>query len=659
MLVDVALPLSTGPYTYESGSIALARGDVVKVPLRNKKEIGVVLGSAKNKLGCAPEKIKKVEAKYEFVRITEKHFEFLEKFTAYNMCEFWQTLKMSIGIDDAFEDVDVRRAKKAEPQIISYSPCELATEQRAAAETLAAKLNEGFSATLLDGITGSGKTEVYFSAAAKALAGTNAQILILLPEIALTAQFLSKFEKRFGTKPIVWHSGITKADRRNAYQQISDGDARLVLGTRSALMLPYKNLKFIILDEEHDGSYKQEDQAIYNARDMAVLRAKIEDIPIVLASATPSLETIKNVCDGKYGIVKLHERFGGATLPQIELIDLKNDRPLKGDFISATLTKKIRDTLNDKQQVMLFLNRRGYAPIVLCRGCGHKLACPNCSINLTAHDVANLSAKCHYCGHSSRLPAVCKQCASPADWLLFGPGVERVRDEIAHKFPTARVAVISSDEITSTSKLDKIISQIENREIDIIVGTQIVIKGHHFPNLTLVGVVDGDMGFSVSDLRANESAFQTITQVAGRSGRGDVPGIVLIQTYNPDNKVLDAIINNDRDRFVNAELTERKAALMPPFTKLASILLTSGDRIALEEYARDLARTMPLNIAGLRVFGPIDAPLAMIKKQHRKRFLLIADKTAKLQPIIKKWLEITPPPAKVKTKIDIDPYNFL
>jgi primosomal protein N' (replication factor Y) len=654
----IALPLATDPYDYKT-ELALAAGDIVEVPLRRGTELGVVLREATELLDYPEEKVREVLRKIDTLSLSKKQLEFLYKVSDYNMAPLGTVLKMSIGFPEVFKERKAPTRKKLYLDEPKYSPPTLSDDQSAAAATLKARVSQGFSATLLDGITGSGKTEVYFAAAAKALEIHGSQVLIMLPEIALTSQFMEKFEARFGITPIVWHSNITPAARRESFRAIANGTARIVVGTRSSLFLPFARLAMIVLDEEHDASYKQEDIVVYHARDMAVLKAKIEDIPIILASATPSLETMKNVHDGKYSQVLLHKRFGTAQLPDIRLIDLRQSKPAKTSWLSSPLKDEIASTLDRGEQAMLYINRRGYAPLVLCSACGYHLGCPDCSVNFTAHSLDNLRLECHYCGRRERLPKACPECGKEDAWVLCGPGIERIRDEVATAFPNAKITTISSDELTSQTRLSEIIHAIENRKIDIIIGTQIVVKGHHFPSLTLVGVVDGDMSFSGANLRANEATFQLLTQVSGRSGRGDKAGLVLIQPYHPDNPVMQSNAKHDRDGFMKTELAERERAGMPPFKKLAAILLSSSSKEDIERTAALMAAKAPNNIEGLTCFGPIDAPLALIKRQFRKRFLMIAAKNISLQKIIARWLSLAPPPASVRIKIDIDPYNFL
>lgn len=661
-IVKVLLSLNSDGYDYiipDEGEFFI--GDYVYVPFRLKQEVGVIISENNEPLGYDISKVKFISNKIDGYNLSQNQITFIKKVAEYNLSSLGNVLKMVIGFDGIFDKV--KREKKNINYIPSYSEVELTTEQKNASIELSSKLNNGFSVSLLDGITGSGKTEVYFKVVSEALKNPNNQILIMLPEISLTGQFLSKFEARFKIKPVLWHSGITKAQRRDNWKAVVNGDAKVIVGTRSSLFLPYKNLCLIVLDEEHDGSYKQEDNVIYQGRDMAVLKASIDKIPIILASATPSIETLNNVKNGKYSSVKLTSRYGEAVMPKIDLIDLRNNKPEKQEWgqswLSNVLVKKIEDNLKLGNQVMLYINRRGYAPLVLCSSCGYRIQCPNCSVYLTAHNKDNTRCYCHHCGYSAKLPSHCPECEKENSWFLCGPGIERIEEEVKNRFPNARITTISSDNITSQTRLNEIIKQIENREVDIIIGTQIVVKGHHFPDLTLVGVVDGDMSFGGADLRANENTFQLLTQVSGRAGRGEKKGEVVIQTFNPDNPVMQAIKNNDRDSFFKEELANREIANMPPFSKLASIVLSAKNRDILNTFCYNLAKCAPNNLDGVSCFGPIDAPIALLKKNYRKRFLMIVDKNKKIQDIIKKWFSFVLVPSSVKIKIDIDPYNFM
>ena len=661
-IVKVLLSFSSDAYDYiVPENLELCVGDLVCVPFRNKEEIGIVYGIKTEPLDYDISKVKTIISKFENYQLLSNQVEFIKRVAEYNLTPAGNILKMVIGFDFLTENVIPK--KKNVNYIPSYVSPDLSDEQKKATEILSKKLSNGFSVTLLDGITGSGKTEVYFNVINKALKKENAQILILLPEISLTGQFLSKFETRFGIQPVLWHSSVTKAQRRNNWKAIINGEARVIVGTRSALFLPYKNLNLIVLDEEHDSSYKQEDGVIYQGRDMAVLKASVDKIPIILASATPSIETIQNVRLGKYDCVKLTSRFGVAVMPDVDLIDMRQNHSEKSEFgkswLSSVLVKQIQEKLDAKEQIMLYINRRGYAPLVLCNECGHRLQCPNCNVYLTAHNKDNTKCCCHHCGYSMKLPLACPKCKKENTWALCGPGIERIEEEVRRRFPEARIETISSDLITSQTRLNEIIAKISNNGVDIIIGTQILVKGHHFPNLTLVGVVDGDMSFSSSDLRANENTFQLLTQVSGRAGREKKKGQVMIQTYNPDNSVMLAIKNNDRDAFIKQELLDREVAKMPPFTKLGALILSSKNKEMLEKFCYLLKQKMPVGLDGIQAYGPIDSPLSYLKNYYRKRFLMVVDKKINIQNILKKWLSMVEIPSSVKLKVDVDPYNFM
>lgn len=661
-IVKVVLPLASDGYDYiVPENLELCVGDFVRVPLRNKEEVGVVFSEKKENLDYDISRVRKIISKVKNYKLLPTQIEFVLRVADYNLTQVGNVLKMVMGFDEVFSST-IPRVKKTNYNPTYVSP-ELSPEQKNAVDVLSKKLGTGFSVSLLDGITGSGKTEVYFNVINEALKKPEAQVLIMLPEISLTGQFLSKFKDRFGILPVLWHSSVTKAQRRDNWKAIISGDARVIVGTRSSLFLPYKNLSLIVLDEEHDGSYKQEEGVIYQGRDMAVLKSMVDKIPIILASATPSIETINNVNLGKYSVVKLTSRFGSAVMPDVELIDMRQNQPAKESWgkawLSSILVKQIEEKLSAKEQVMLYINRRGYAPLVLCGKCGHRIQCPNCNVYLTAHNKDDTRCCCHHCGYSMRLPKVCPKCQAEDSWTLCGPGIERIEEEVKNRFPTASVETISSDIITSQTRLNEIISKIAKSEVDIIIGTQILVKGHHFPNLTLVGVVDGDMSFSSSDLRANENTFQLLTQVSGRAGRDVKKGNVVIQTYNPENSVMQAIKNNDREAFVKQELIDRQNAMMPPFSKLGALILSSKNKLALENVCAKLRQKMPVGLDNIQVYGPIDSPLSYLKNNYRKRFLLVVDRKIKIQDILKRWVSMVNIPSSVKLKVDIDPYNFM
>ena len=542
----------------------------------------------------------------------------------------------------------------------------LNNEQQAAADSIAKAISENaFSVHLLDGITGSGKTQVYFDSALRAY-NSGKSVLLMMPEIALTAQFMSRFEKRFGAPPVVWHSNLTAARRRDIWRGVANGTIKMVVGTRSALFLPWQNLGLIVVDEEHDTSYKQEDMGNYHARDMAILRAKIAGFPVVLASATPSIETLHNVALGKYKRLCLISRFGGAQLPKIETIDMRAQKPESYKItpdaenetsgnLSPQLCEEISNTLSKHQQVLLFINRRGFAPIVQCKKCGWVAQCPDCSVGMNYHKHMG-KLLCHMCGKTQALPDKCPQCENAVS--MRGVGLEKIQEEVSVKFPNARTALVSSDTIISRESLERLVHKMENGEIDIVIGTQILAKGHHFPNLTLVGVVDADMGLFGTDFRAGEHTFQMLFQVAGRAGRGEFPGRVLLQTYQPEHPVIAAICACSRDDFIGADIESRKIAKMPPFGQLIAIIIEADKETTLKKYCEQLSNAAP-QLNGGKIMGPIAAQIYQIRNWYRMRFLVAGSERANLQPIVRDWLNKVKQPANVRVKIDVNPQNFM
>ena len=531
--------------------------------------------------------------------------------------------------------------------------------QSASVEVLGEMLAAGgFQAALLDGVTGSGKTEVYLEAAAKALAADpDAQVLVLLPEIALTQAVLARFEARFGAMPAEWHSGIAPPRRRRVWEAVADGQARIVVGARSALFLPFRKLALIVVDEEHDSSFKQEEGFIYQARDLAVARAKIEGALVVLASATPSLETLWNAQQGRYRWLRLGTRHGAAQLPDIDLIDMRVTPPEPGRWLSRPLVEAMAVTLARGEQTLLFLNRRGYAPLVLCKACGEKMKSPDSDSWLVEHRYTGRLV-CHLTGFSMKKPEACPHCGAKDSLVSIGPGVERVEEEARHLFPEARVAVFSSDTVFDAAGARALVETMAAGEIDILVATQAAAKGHNFPNLTLVGVVDADLSLRGGDLRAGERTFQLLAQAAGRAGRHEKPGRALLQTYAPEHGVLQALKAQDRDAFVEAEMAMRQDAGLPPFGRLAAVIASGPDPIALDAYCQALAAATP-NAEGVEVFGPADAPLALVRGRRRKRFLVRADRSVDLQGFMAAWRARARVPNSVRVVIDIDPYSFL
>jgi len=537
-----------------------------------------------------------------------------------------------------------------------FAPPLLNDEQREAAASLTSAIGQGFDPILLDGVTGSGKTEVYFEAIAETVRQAK-QVLVLLPEIALTEPFLTRFTARFGCEPVTWHSDLRSSQRRCAWRAIASGEARVVVGARSSLFLPYPNLGLIVVDEAHEPSFKQEEGVQYHARDVAVMRGHFEEIPVILASATPAIETRHMVEIGRYRELKLTERHGLAEMPAIRAVNLTQDPPPRGRWLAPSLVAELETNLAAGEQSLLFLNRRGFAPLTLCRTCGHRFQCPNCTAWMVEHRLMHRLA-CHHCGHVMPPPRLCPECGDEDSLVACGPGVERIADEVAELFPDARTAVVTSDTIWSPTRAAEFVRAMEAREIDIVVGTQLVTKGYHFPNLTLVGVVDADLGLQGGDLRAAERSFQQIQQVAGRAGRGDKPGRVLVQTHDPDAPVIAALISGDALGFYAAETDARREAAMPPFGRLAAIIISAEDKAEAEAVARRIGHAAP-SVEEMAVFGPAPAPLAMLRGRHRQRILVHAARKLDVQDVIRDWLGELQWSAKVRVAVDVDPYSFL
>src|SRR5881409_2448139 len=537
-----------------------------------------------------------------------------------------------------------------------FAPADLNDDQEEAAASLSVAIGKGFDPVLLDGVTGSGKTEVYFEAIAECLR-QGKQALVLLPEIALTEPFLKRFEARFGCAPVAWHSDLRSSERRRTWRGIASGEAKVTVGARSALFLPYPQLGLIVVDEAHEPSFKQEDGVQYHARDTAVMRAKFEDIPVILSSATPAIESKHMVELGRYREVSLPHRFAGAKLPQIRAIDLTQDPPPRGRWLAPQLVGEIQANLDRGEQSLLFLNRRGFAPLILCRHCGHRFQCPNCTAWMVEHRLMHRLA-CHHCGHVMPPPKACPECGEEDSLVACGPGVERIADEVAELFPDARTAVVTSDTIWSPLRAAEFVGAMEAGAIDIVVGTQLVTKGYHFPNLTLVGVVDADLGLAGGDLRAAERSFQQIQKVAGRAGRGEKRGRVYVQTHDPQAPVIAAIVKGHGPGFYAAETEARREAAMPPFGRLAAIVVSAEDSAEAEAVARRIGHAAP-EVEGMAVFGPAPAPLAMLRGRHRQRLLVHARRTLDVQDVIRDWLAEVEWGPKVRVSVDVDPYSFL
>jgi primosomal protein N' (replication factor Y) len=557
----------------------------------------------------------------------------------------------------AFEPVTISVDSPLPEPLADFDTPKLNDAQQLAANSMVDAVRKGgFDTFVLDGVTGSGKTETYFEAVAEALR-LGKQVLVLLPEIALTAPFLARFEARFGVEPAVWHSNLRSTQRRRVWRAVADGSAKVLVGARSALFLPFANLRLIIVDEAHETSFKQEDGVRYHARDVAVMRGHFEEFPVVLASATPALESRHMVAMGRYKALEIPSRFGAAKMPEIKAIDLTLDAPESQHWIAPTLLKALEERVERGEQSLLFLNRRGYAPLTLCRTCGHRFQCPNCTSWMVEHRLVRRLA-CHHCGHVMPPPEECPECGESDTLVACGPGVERISDEVNRLLPNARTIVATSDTLWSPEKAAEFVSRVENKAVDIIIGTQLVTKGYHFPELTLVGVIDADLGLEGGDLRAAERTFQQIAQAAGRAGRGEKPGEVFIQTRNPNHPVIAALVAGDRDAFYDAETQQRKSAGAPPFGRFAAIIISSEDEREAIEAARAVGGAAP-QVDGMHVYGPAPAPLAMLRGRYRQRLLVHAQRSVEVQNIIREWLGGLQFPRGVRVGVDVDPYSFL
>ena len=714
-IADVLIPLALDTaYSYALGGIEAGEGDVVQVPLGTREAVGVVWSVREG----AGDNLKKVSALLEAPPIPAAMRRFVDWVAWYTLCPRGSVLAMGLKLPDlgraetarvglrlsgpppqrmtpararviaaaegglvflkrdlaeaagvsagvldglvdegTLEPVALRPDPVSEPPDPDHVRPALSPAQGDAAASLAEAVRAGSGVTLLEGVTGSGKTEVYFEAVAEAVR-QGRQALILMPEIALTAQFLDRFSRRFGVRPALWHSGVSGRKRERLYAGIAAGEVQVVAGARSALFLPYAKLGLVIVDEEHEAAYKQEDGVHYHARDMAVVRGKLEGCAVVLASATPSIETRVNAERGRYARQHLPERFGGRLMPHIRAVDMKRDPPPRGRWLSPTLTYSMQDALDAGEQVLLFLNRRGYAPLTLCRACAHRYECPNCSAWLVEHRFRR-SLVCHHCGHVERTPSVCVACGTVDSLVSCGPGVERIAEEVAELFSDKRAIVLSSDFPGGTERLRQELAEIAQGAFDIVIGTQLVAKGHNFPLMTLVGVLDADIGLTSGDPRAAERTFQLLQQVTGRAGRGDKPGRALVQTYQPDHPVLAALISGDAERFYREETRVREAAGLPPFGRLAALVVSAAERDQAEAHARAMARVAEAP-AGVTVLGPAEAPLALIRGRWRFRLLVKTARDTDLQGFLRAWLGRAPKPrGSVRVEIDVDPQSFL
>lgn len=691
----------------------LGKGDYVTVPLGARAVHGVVWGLSGDE-NIPASKLKSVLTKHDLPPMDTLHRQFIERVATYNMERLGAVLKMAVSVPQALEPAQamtgyvlvqnndenknlnilsdglprrlseiiqltglsagkiktlVKHDVLQAVDIFAKAPCanpnpdfatkNLTTEQHIATDKINTAIeSKKFETFLLDGVTGAGKTEVYFESISKIIAGKQGgQVLILMPEIALSNSFIRRFEERFGCKPALWHSSLTPAQRRLTWRSIVTGATQVVVGARSALFLPYADLRMIVVDEEHDSAFKQEEVTLYNARDMAVLRGHLSKIPVVLASATPSLETMQNVWDGKYTHLVLPDRYGGASKPDIHIIDLRNDKPERQHFISPVLINEIQKTLDEKQQALLFLNRRGFAPLTLCRTCGHRMECPKCTAWMVEHRRTH-NLQCHHCGFSMKIPHECVNCHDTDSLVACGPGVERIAEEVKEHFPEARTLILASDITDTHDKLVTALDDIKNGNVDIVIGTQIIAKGHHFPKMTCVGIIDADLGLSGGDLRATERSFQLLHQVAGRAGREALKGRVYLQTYNAEQRVMQMLAKDDRDKFLEVEAAERQHAKMPPFSRLAALVITGKNEAQTRNVAVMIGRAAP-RAEGVQVLGPAPAQMYRIRGQYRQRILIRAEKNLNIQKWIAEWLQSIKIPSTVRVVIDIDPQSFL
>jgi len=642
-------------YKYED---ALPVGTYVQISFGRQDVLGVVWGGDVD-TSLPINKVKKISEIYDAPPLSADMIAYVEKVASWTMTPMGQILKMVCPSYKLLEPPK-RPLKLQCTAIDGGGAVTLSEDQGQAAHVLRSKIDQGYSCSLLDGVTGAGKTEVYFEAVAECLRAGR-QSLIMMPEIALTGGFVDRFEKRFGARAAVWHSQMTPKQRMTVWHGVANGQTKAVIGARSSLFLPYADLGLIVIDEEHDQSYKQEDNVIYHARDMAVMRGAMLKHSVVLASATPSLETLWNIQSKRYNHVQLLDRFGGAHMPDMHMVDMREDKPETGEFISPTLHNAIDVTIKTGEQALLFLNRRGYAPLTLCRSCGARLECPQCTSWLVEHKSSGRTF-CHHCDYGGRSPKACPSCDEIDTLVPIGPGVERIAEEVQSRYPDARVIVLSSDTIDDGQSLQEKLEIIKNGDVDIIIGTQMTAKGHHFPKLTCVGVIDADAGMKGGDLRAAERTWQLLHQVAGRAGREVLSdgrkGQVYIQSYMTDNDVMESLASNDRDAFTHAELQSRQISDMPPYTRLAGIILSGKNEKTVENVARMMAQNAPRSDEFI-VMGPAVPPFAMLRGKHRRRLLIQSSRKINLQKTLRDWIDRVDVPSSVRLTIDIDPQSFL
>lgn len=651
--VMTSLPVGDGYDYLVPEDLSIEKGYFVTIPLGKKEAIGAVWDNGSGEVSLS--KLKPLHSVLELPPLPKATRDFVDWVASYTLTPPGSIFKMTLGGKyRPLKKRDIVEVPIPDPDHVKR---DLTTEQKEAADQLVGAVNAAdYSVTLLDGVTGSGKTEVYGEAIAQCLRNGQ-QTLVLLPEIAMTAALFHRLKERFGVEPTLWHSGLTEKQRRLNWHAISQGKAQFILGARSALFLPYPDLGLIVVDEEHEGAYKQEEGVIYHGRDMAVVRAHIGKLPIILATATPSLETMNNVQQGKYKHVVLKSRFGEAQMPTIHTIDLRQEKLPSKLFISDTIIAALKETIGKEQQAMLFLNRRGYAPLTLCRACGFRLQCPSCTSWLIEHKRTG-RLHCHQCGYSIKQPKACPSCDAEDKMAACGPGIERIAEEIAMRLPEARTAIMASDTIDGPKAAEELIQKVDNHEIDLLIGTQMMAKGYHFPRLTLVGVIDADLGLAGGDPRAAERTFQLLQQVSGRSGRSEDPGTVYLQTTNPEHPVMHALIEGDRDAFIEAEMKERKNYHLPPFGRLASITVSGARKDQVIQISKMIASAAPQR-QSFRILGPAPAPYAVLRGKTRYRLMIQGGRGTPMSKIIHAWLKPLNIPRSIRLHIDIDPYSFL
>ena len=648
MKAQVLLPkIFNFSFTYNSNNIPLKIGDLVEVPFGKNKEIGVIWRNKVTEIKNI--KIKKIEKKIKNYSIDQNLIDFVEWFSIYNMVPLGLALKMTIGNKDNFTKKIDPSFNETKKQIKKYK---LNNEQKKAFEYLDL-VNNKFDVSVLQGTTGSGKTLVYFERVKKII-NKNKQALVLLPEIFLTNEFKSRFEDFFGYEPAIWHSKITPKNKRIIWKGIIENKIKLVVGARSALLLPFKNLGVIVVDEEHDTSYKQDEGVIYNARDMAISRASFEKIPIHLVTSIPSIETYNNIQNKKFRHTRIIKRFNDFPLPKTKIINL-NISKIKDKFISSETVNYVNEFLNRKEQVLFFINRRGYAPYLICKKCGYKQICTNCSMYLTFHKKKN-KAICHHCSLEKKVKNICKE-DGDCDFIMYGPGVEKIFEEVKNIFPNNKVEIFSSDYMQKKKQINTLFKKINNNEVDILIGTQMISKGFNFPKLNCVVVVDADFSGRGYDLRTTEKNIQLYHQLSGRAGRFSSKSLIIYQTLTPEDSTLNELIKNKSEELLKTELSTRKKNNLPPFVRLIAIIISSNEYDLSIKGAREI-KTQLKKINDIEVLGPVDSPFLKIKKKFRSRLLLRFSSGVLVQKKITKLLDSLKISSKIKLTVDVDPVNF-